>query len=129
LTLKGCARHWHQAVDRHALWRRIEIGQYLQHLQPIKLGFSHSDNSAAADREIRLLNSSYRIEPIRVTVRRYNFRIILLRSIDVMVVGGDACFFELPSLTQAQLPERDTNLHTELTHPSHNLEHLLKFRI
>src|SRR5271166_4191815 len=128
-VFERCSRHRHQAVYGYTLRRRIKIGQYLQHLEPVKFGLSHSDNPATADGDIRLLHGSYRIEPIRITVSRDDFRIILLRSIDIMVVGSDTCFLELFGFTQAELSKCDADFHPKLTHRPHNLEYLLKSRI
>ena len=67
----------HQAVDRNALRRRIELGQLVQQQEPIFLRFAHAQDAAAADVDARRLHGPDGAQPIVVRARGNDVGIVL----------------------------------------------------
>ena len=126
LFLERGARHGHEAVDRDALGRRIESAEDFKHAQAVALGLTHPDDSTAADSHPGLLDRGDRVETILKGVGGNDFRIVLGRCVDVVVVGGDAGILQLAGLLIAELAESHTDLHAELADLTNGLEHRVK---
>ena len=85
LIFERGARHGHEAIDRHALGRGGEIGEDFEHFQPVEFRFAHADDAAAAHIHSGLLHGGDGVHAILKSVRGDDVRIVLRRSVDVVM--------------------------------------------
>ena len=111
--LQGRAVDRHQGVDRHALRLRIEVGQRVQQPDPVELALAHAEDAAAADRDAGLGDVGDGAQPVLVGARGDDVAVVVLRRVEVVVVGGQPGFGEPARLVLGQHAERAAGLHAE----------------
>ena len=57
---------------------------------------------------------------------RNDVAIVFGRGVEIVIVGGDPCLFELAGGLIGELAERDTNLHAELFDVANDIQNRLK---
>src|SRR5207237_8828496 len=95
--------------------------------QPIILRFAHPDDSAAANRHSARLDGADGVEPVLKRVRGYDLRIKIRRSVDIVIVSGDAGRLQFARFNRSDLAKGDTTFHSDLSDLADDLEHAPQF--
>ena len=112
-----------ETIDRHALRRRVESGENLEHAQAVFHRFTHAKDASATNLHPGALHRANGVEAVLKGVGADNLRIILRRRVNVVIVSGHPRLLELPRRIVAELAERHANFHPELADLPHRLEH------
>ena len=117
-----------QRVDRHGLRLLLHVRQLDEHFQTVVHGFAHAENPAGADAHARRLHVADRFQAVVVSARRNDFRVILPRRVEIVIVNVAAGLFEAPRLLFRDQPERAAYLQTERLHAAHRRQHAFELR-
>ena len=129
LSGEGSSLLRHEAVDRNTFWGGIKTAKNLEHLESILLRFAHPENRPATDGHSRLLHRANGAKAVLKRVGGDNVAIVFGRGVEVVIVGGDPCLFELAGGLIGELAESDTNLHTELFDVANDIQNRLKLSL
>src|SRR5580704_4793758 len=111
-----------QHVDGHTLRMRLEIRQLLQQPDSVFIGFAHADNAAGTNGNARAADSLNRAEPVFVATRGDNAAVKLGRSIEVVVICGEARVGQTARLIVGQHSQRAADFELERSHRPHHFQ-------
>ena len=117
----------HEHVDRHAFRMGIEMRKLFEQAHAVFVGFAHSQNSAAADRDAGLAHMGDRSQAVFVNPCRDDFSVELGRGIEIVVIRAQACFLKPLSLRFRQHTQRAAYFHVQRRHAAHHFEHAVEF--
>src|ERR1700726_4012237 len=123
---EGSSGDAYERIDRNAFRMRIERGKLVEQADAIALRFAEADDSSAANGNPGFSHRRQGAEAVVVIAGRDNLSVEFGRSIEVMVVSGQARVGQAPRLRIIEHAERAANFHAELRHAAHHYKNIFK---
>ena len=114
-------------VNRHAFRMRIEIRELLQKAEAIFVGFAEAENSSAADGDTGFADARDGGEAIFINTRGDNVTVKVGRSVEIVIVSGEAGIFEARGLRIGEHAERAADFEIESGDAADHFEYGVEF--